>query len=96
MMEEEPESARPEEGKPQDGKWHPSPSAEMEESQGLSVAQGTEGRGHMRFGDKEAMQQRDKGMRATLQEPETTCWCFPSQETLKGIRRLKRRHLMTK
>lgn len=45
---------------------------------------------------KEAPQQKGKRVRDTLQEPEAICWCFSSQETLKGIRRLKRRHLMTK
>lgn len=94
-MEEEPESARPEGGKAQNGECHPPPSTEMEEVRGSAVPWGKDGKGCTGLERKEAPPQKDKRTRDTLQEPETT-WCFSSQETLKGIRRLKRRRLMTK
>jgi hypothetical protein len=46
---------------------------------------------------KKAFQHKGRRMRAALQETETIYWCFQFQETaLKGTRRLRRRHLMTK
>lgn len=95
MMEEEPESAKPEEGKAQDGECHPPPSIEMRLCQELSCGRGDgEVKGNPDLVMQEPLQYKDKRMKAAGSR--SIFPCFPSQETLKGTRRLKRRPLMTK
>lgn len=80
MMEEEPDSARPEEGKSQDGECHPSASTEMGWgcSRGFScwIAGGEQ---TVKPRVRKVRQHQSGGVMAALLEAEIVCPLFPIQ-----------------